>query len=1166
MNSKPKPTRISQLFRAIAFIFMAGALSLEIACAAPIIQTIYSWAGDGRQPRGALVLGSDGNFYGTTIEGGADYSVPNPSQGMGTIFKMTPQGQRTVLATFDGRNGQEPGAGLTLGADGNFYGTTTAGGENHQGTIFKITSAGELTVLVHFTGTTGNVLGRQPDAALILASDGNLYGTTAEGGTGNYGTIFRMSPAGTFATMVEFTNNGGNAPGTQPRSRLIQASDGALYGTTTNGGEYSRGTIFKLTLGGQFTSLLSFGGTNAGAYPKKGGLVETSGGSFLGTASEGGANGAGTMFKVTQAGVLTTLVNFGSTNGGSYPSTGLVSGNDGYYYGATYGRTIFKVNSSGQINTLVGDLDAPVEGDLTLGSDNNLYGMSLFGGVSSQGTVVKVTKSGTLLEISRFGGAGGGLDGSQPWNLIRGGDGNFYGTTLSGGANNFGTTFKVTPSGALTVLASFTGADGAAPGNRPFGRLAVGPDGNFYGTTRAGGTSDVGTIFKVAPSGALTTVFDFYYDQITGIAGQGASPAAGLTLGPDNNFYGTTFYGGANDFGTIIRLTPNGSLTTLVNFTGRFGETPGSSPDGELVVDADGTIYGTTREGGTYGYGTVFKFTPQGQFSTLVHFGFSKPGRNPTKGLLLGSDGFLYGVTEHGGVNNGGTVYKVTRDGTFTSLKSFDGADGSEGVSPYSCLAAGADGSLYGSTHYGGYYSSGVLFKITPAGNFQLLESFNARNGRWPVGSLVAAPDGSFYGVTEYGGKGVGTVFRLTFGPSVNTNSATGISGTTATLGGTGDADGGEIPVHFEYGFTTDYGGSTAAQILSGGVSNFSTTVNGLQRGSKYHFRAVGQTATESVYGDDATFMTAANTNPVTADDLVYAARAVSLTIDAAANDTDAEGDTLTITGFTQGARGAVSLADNKFIYAADKSFQGSDTFTYTISDGFGGSATAQVTVRTFLPMAGTYTAFVSDTSANEGLLQVTLMPGGTFAGYLLLDGHKYSVRGTVGSTGQSTFFATARGLTPLDGTLELRPLTNTIEGEISDGTLDRHFSAIRATVPARTERGRYIAEICATTDEGESLPYGLGILTVSRTGVVSLSATLGDKSRVVTAAMLRPDGSLLIYCPLYQGEKGHLRGIMNLFSVNSGGTLELFKPAQLPSDGFFTKGFRVNLSVEVRR
>lgn len=1168
MPSRTPLLRLAKLVYAIAWMFVAGALCFEKSCAAPIVKTVYSWLGDGSQPRGALVLGPDGSFYGTTFWGGADYGWPNLGVGNGAVFKVTPQGQRAILAVFDGLNGTEPRAGLALGSDGNFYGTTAGGGENNLGTIFKITPAGELAVLVHFTGTTGSAKGGVPGAALILASDGNFYGTTGEGGAGNYGTIFRVSPAGNFTTLVEFTGDSGNAPGSQPLAKLIQASDGALYGTTRYGGANSRGSIFKLTLSGQFASLLSFGGTNSGAYPKVE-LLETSDASFLGITSEGGTNGVGTVFKVTQAGVLTTLVNFGSSVGGSYPSSGLASGNDGYYYGATYGggglgRILFKVNTSGQITTLVSNLDSTVESTLTLGSDDNFYGTTTSGG-SGLGNVFRLTKGGVLSEISSFRGANGGLGGSRPWNLIRADDGNFYGTTLSGGTNNFGTTFKITPGGAFTLLASFTGAGGAAPGNRPAGRLAVAPDGNFYGTTNAGGASDVGTIFKVTPSGALTTLFDFHYDQITGIAGQGASPTAGLTLGPDGNFYGTTFGGGANDFGTVFRFAPNGSLTTLVNFTGNSGATPGSSPDGELVVDTDGTLYGTTSEGGTYGYGTVFKLTPQGQFSTLVHFGFSKPGRYPRMGLLLGSDGALYGCTEQGGLNNGGTVFKVTRDGTFANLKSFDGADDSQGRSPYTCLAAGTDGSIYGSTRRGGLYSSGTLFRITDAGNFQLLESFNTRNGRWPIGSLIAAPDGGFYGVTEYGGRGAGTLFRLTFGPSVKTDSASDVSVATATMGGTADADGGELPVRFEYGLTTNYGNSTAVKILNGGVSSFSATVSGLQRGSTYHFRAVGQSPTDLVYGEDATFKTAENTAPVAMGDLVFAVKAKSLTIVAVANDTDADGDTLAVTNFTQGAHGAVSLADNNFVYAADSSFQGVDTFSYTIADGFGGSATAQVSIQTFLSMAGTYTAFVSRGASDEGLLQITIMPSGKLAGYVLIDGHTYSIRGTVSSSGQSTFSATTGGMVPLTGTLELRPLTNTVVGAISDGTIDRQFSAVKATVPARAERGRYFAEIYAKTDEGESLPYGLGFLTVSRTGVVSVSTTLGDGTRLHTKALLRPDGTLLVYCPLYDGSKGYLRGAINLFALGSGGTLELFKPAQLQGGGFFNKGFRVKLSVEVR-
>ncbi len=214
---------------------------------------------------------------------------------------------------------------------------------------------------------------------------------------------------------------------------------------------------------------------------------------------------------------------------------------------------------------------------LVQASDGNFYGTEGPGGANGLGSVFKVTPAGTLTTIHSFSGS----DGENPYGtLVQGTDGSFYGTTYKGGAGGIGTIFRITSSGTLTTLYSFGGSDGA----RPYAGLVQGTDGNFYGTTNSGGASDNGAVFKITPAGALTTIYSFK-------GSDGANPYAGLAQGTDGNFYGTTTYGGeASDYGTVFKITPAGALTTLYTFG--WGE--GAYPDAGLVQGTDGNFYGTT--------------------------------------------------------------------------------------------------------------------------------------------------------------------------------------------------------------------------------------------------------------------------------------------------------------------------------------------------------------------------------------------------------------------------------------------------------------------------------------------------------------------------------------------------------------------------------------------
>jgi uncharacterized repeat protein (TIGR03803 family) len=328
--------------------------------------------------------------------------------------------------------------------------------------------------------------------------------------------------------------------------------------------------------------------------------------------------------------------------------------------------------------------------------------------------------------------------------LALGADGNFYGTTEYGGASGDGTVFQVTTNGTLTTLVSFNGANGS----HPAAALALGGDGNFYGTTKYGGTNaNNGTVFQMTPAGALTTLVSFH-------GANGSYPVAGLALGSNGNLYGTTEYGGASGDGTVFEMTSAGALTTLISFSSGAH----ANPVAALAQDTHGDFYGTT-DGGLSADGAVFQMTPLYALTWLVSFSVGN-GANPAGGLAQGSDGNFYGTTEYGGSSGDGTVFQVTTNGTLTTLVSFNGANGSH---PAAALALGSDGNFYGTTADGGPNGDGTVFKMTPAGALTSLVSFNGADGSNPQAPLVQGSDGNFYGTTEHGGaSGCGTVFQMT--------------------------------------------------------------------------------------------------------------------------------------------------------------------------------------------------------------------------------------------------------------------------------------------------------------------------------------------------------------------------------------------------------------------
>jgi uncharacterized repeat protein (TIGR03803 family) len=442
---------------------------------------------------------------------------------------------------------------------------------------------------------------------------------------------------------------------------------------------------------------------------------------------------------------------------------------------------------------------------LVRGSDGNFYGTAPGGGTRDSGTVFKISTNGALTSLYSFTG---GNDGGGPNGLVQDSDGYFYGTTGGGGTRDSGTVFKISTNGALTSLYSFTGG---YDGWWPQAGLVQGSDGYFYGTTQNGGTNNSGTVFKISTKGALTSLYSF-----TG-TDDGANPYAGLVQGSDGYFYGTTSGGGTGYSGTVFKISTNGALTSLYSFT---GGNDGALPYAGLAQGSDGYFYGTTQNGGTNNVGTVFKISTNGALTSLYSFTGGYDGGWPQAGLVQGSDGYFYGTTQYGG-NNSGTVFKISTKGALTSLYSFTG--GNDGANPYAGLVQGSDGYFYGTTSGGGNtnfnYGSGdgTVFKISTNGALTSLYSFTGGyDGANPYAGLVQGSDGYFYGTTAYSGTNVyGTVFKIsTNGALTSLYSFTGGNDGNYPNGLVQGSDG------YFYG-TTEGGGANSAGTV------FKVSVNG---------------------------------------------------------------------------------------------------------------------------------------------------------------------------------------------------------------------------------------------------------------------------------------------------------------------------------------------------
>ena len=720
----------------------------------------------GLNPWAGVIEGQDGSLYGTTYSGG--------NANLGTVYRVRKDGSgMTVLHHFDNTtgNGANPVGGLVQDANGVLYGTTYSGGQNGFGIVFSVKTNGtDFTVLHHFGSGSD---GRYPYASLILDS-GVLYGTTQNGGgVDDVGTVFKINTDGTGYTVLHSFTSGGS-DGNNPQSPLW-LSGGVLYGTTSSGGANGLGTVFKIgTNGTGYTVLKDFGGFAGDSETPVAGVMEDQYGVLYGTAYQGGDYTYGTIYRLDKDGNNYSVVySFGGTGTDAVnPSAALVQGSDGTLYGTTYGGgssgygTVFKIGTNGTGYVILRNFaNNNVDGhnlasSVLIASDGKLYGTANSGGgYGSYGALYTLDTSGanyaTLFSFSTTGG-----DALSPEaTVLASADGFLYGTTFSGGAANGGTIFKVKPDGTeYTILRQFSSAD--THGYNPNAGL-IQIDDYLYGTTRNGsGVNRFGTVFKISTNGTgFTTLRRFGT-----ISTEGRNPEGPLMLGQDGLLYGTTLNSGAaNGVGSVFRIATNGSSYSVVKTFNSTVSTDGQMPRGMLVQDGSGNIYGATVAGGTSGFGVIYKIDTSLAYSTIYNFtGGTGDGKYVHGGLLLGSDGNLYGATRAGGANDSGVVFKCTTGGSYSVL--YHLGTGTAPQNPLGALIEMPDSYIYGTTTNGGANGVGAIFRLKTDGTmFTNFYSFATTGGDGQRPKVGLSKSGTtLFGTTYQGGDmGYGTIFML---------------------------------------------------------------------------------------------------------------------------------------------------------------------------------------------------------------------------------------------------------------------------------------------------------------------------------------------------------------------------------------------------------------------
>lgn len=685
---------------------------------------------DGIRPEGGLVEAYDKNFYGMTFSGG--------TYGFGTVFKISPAGVFKVIHHFRGGStgGANPKGTLILSKYNSLlYGVCSKGGANSKGIVFRMSLSGSFLLVHSFSASTLAV-----GSEVTETDNRRIYGLHLHpnGAAPLYPTTWGVYAITLTDNKLVSSSYTGSASSNPPLSNFIKASDGNLYCLRWGDGTSNAGTISmkqpETSSPPTFTDIVySFNFTTTGGNPT-GDLCDGGDGFLYGATSIGGNFGQGTIFKFSLATKQLTVIRHLKriTNGGGMYGN-MIKNTDGFLYGMTsegggqaasptakegYG-CIFKINTTGTIFTVItqwpdATLGLSPRKNLWLARDGNYYGTTSEGGKYGAGIVYKLTSAGVFNKINSFHAAN---TGANPYDgPIQASDGNFYGTTLQGGANGRGTIYKMTTGGIITVLRHFSGTDGS----NPQARLMQASDGYLYGTASSGGTYNSGTVFRITLAGAFNVV------RHMSAATDGSSPQGHLyQADPGGAIYGTARTGGANGNGTVFKIS--GGVFSVIR---HMGNADGKNPYSHLVRASDGVLYGLAYGGGLYSMGTLFRITPStGVFRVVVNFQGTSNGRNPYGGLVEGANKTLYGTTSGGGSLGAGVVFRYVMGGAYSIIRNSDPATGNNPMGTVNYIKS-TTSTLSNSLSFVGPTpaTTGRLYP-NPVANFATLEFISVQNG-----------------------------------------------------------------------------------------------------------------------------------------------------------------------------------------------------------------------------------------------------------------------------------------------------------------------------------------------------------------------------------------------------------------------------------------------------
>jgi uncharacterized repeat protein (TIGR03803 family) len=637
----------------------------------------FNGTNNGSNPTGNLFQANNGLLYGMTISGGTN--------NLGVIFSYNPStATYSKLLDFDGfNNGRNPRGSLIQASNGLIYGMTYGGGTNDMGVIFSFNPANSnYTKLFDFNGTAS---GSNPFGSLMQASNGLLYGMTNNGGTNNFGVIFSYDPVlETYTKLMNFdgTNSGGG-----PNGSLIEVSSGLVCGMTSSGGTLNKGVLFSYDIALEtYSKLLDFDGLNNGSNPH-GCLTKSNDGLIYGTTFSGGFYNMGVFFSYNPStNAYSKVLDFNGNINGAYPYSGIISSNtNGILYGVTNSGgignfgIIFSYNTDNSIYSKLFDFGWGPTGSFPLdnvvqANNGKLYGMTRFGGTNNRGVIFSYEPStSSYTKLHDFNETNGSFPCSS---LMQASDGHLYGMTLEGGANNMGVIFSYDP--VTSTYSKLLDFDGSNNGQNPYGSLMQATNGLLYGMTSSGGTNNLGVIFSYNPiTDTYIKLLDFDGTNT------GRYPKGSLIQASNGQLYGMTSWGGTSNRGIIFSYNPDtGFFTKLLDFNGANN---GRYPLGSLTQAIDGLLYGMTSEGGINNLGVLFSYDPAvSTYNKLLDFDGAASGSNPKGNLLQASNGLIYGMTYQGGTNDIGVLFEYNPAiSIYTKKLDFIGSNGS---SPYGSI------------------------------------------------------------------------------------------------------------------------------------------------------------------------------------------------------------------------------------------------------------------------------------------------------------------------------------------------------------------------------------------------------------------------------------------------------------------------------------------------